>query len=144
MDESGKPLAPKPFIGGSSVGYAGGPGEFFLLIPYFRHQASAEDVALMLKDKSPVVRVMAAYLVLGGDKKLKDISLSSLENDKTPLEVAAGGCIVEELTLAELVQRVRKNPDYLGERWYQQMLTEELKQNEGNSFRSEVRQENGS
>jgi hypothetical protein len=126
VDQNGKVLPPKPFVGGFEVGMRGAPGEFFLLIPYFRHQASADDVARMLKDKSPVVRVMAAYLIRTDGGDLKNLPLEPLTNDKAELAVAAGGCVIEDLTVAEVVQRIKENPDYFGERWYQRFRSEEL------------------
>lgn len=121
---SGESKQPVAFIGGSSVGLRGAPGEFFLLIPYFRERASEGDVVLMLNDKSPVVKIMAAYLILGGDKQFEQISVDSLNNDQTPLAVAPGGCIIANITVAELVQSFRRNPDYFGERGYNQRLAE--------------------
>lgn len=130
IGEDGKAQPQKPFVGGFEVGMGGAPGEFFLLIPYFRHLARVSDVQLMLKDKSPVVRVMAAYLIRTDDGDLKNLPLDLLANDKTVLDVAAGGCVIEELTVAEVVKRIKENPDYFGERWYQRYLAEELVQKE--------------
>lgn len=112
----GEPDVALPLLGGSDTGL-GMPGQFFMLLPYFK-SAQADDVARMVKDHSPVVRVLGAYLTIKGGKRLASVSLAALENDRAFMEVAAGGCLHERLTVAQVVKRIRDEPDFLGERWY--------------------------
>jgi hypothetical protein len=117
-------------IAGWHLGYSGASdGTFALLIPYFRNRATAEDVELMLKDKSAAVRIMGAYLVLTDGKfgrsappreinsrKVSDLSLKSLEGDKTPVLLNTGGCIIQESSVTEVIKLMREYPGIFEER----------------------------
>ena len=120
----GEPAKALPFVGGADVGM-GAPGQFFLLLPYFKNWTRPEDVSRMVKDQSPVIRVMAAYLVAKGGPRFTTMSLASLEKDQAQVEIATRGCIHERLTVAEIVKRIRENPDFFGEEWYGMIQAEE-------------------
>ena len=50
-DEKKKWTEERFLVGGCSVGYAGRPGAFFLLMPYFDTFATESDVSLMMKKR---------------------------------------------------------------------------------------------
>ena len=90
--------------------------------------AQEHDLALMLNDKSPVVRVMAANLILRGTNIwTRNFPRSSLSDDKEKVDVAPSGCIIDTMTVAELVKKMSESPDYFGEHWYFESLSEEAK-----------------
>lgn len=103
-----------PMVGGSAVGNAATPHEFYLLFPYVSTVAGEEDLRAMLRDRSPVVRIMAAKCIL----KQKDGALRSavdaLAKDSTKVFVAPFGCGILRQSVGEVVAELKKNPDYLG------------------------------
>ncbi|MBX3738325.1 MAG: hypothetical protein KF715_16640 [Candidatus Didemnitutus sp.] len=105
-----------PFIGGAAVGYAGEPGTFFLLYPFFEHRASLEDIRAMLADKSPAVRLMGAKLVLHSDRfgdLTKQVDL--LLKDESIVILAEWGCVIERVSVAEVVRRMKADVNFLGD-----------------------------
>lgn len=106
-----------PFIGGSAVGYAGEPGTFFLLYPFFLHRASDEDVQAMLADKSPAVRLMAAKLVLHSDRfRSLTKQVEVLLKDEAIVALAEWGCVIERVTVAEVVRRMKADVHFLDDK----------------------------
>lgn len=106
-----------PFIGGCAVGYAGVPGSFFLLHPYIRNRASIEDLRMMLKDKSPTIRLMAAKVLLHAPQyetsaKEADVLLK----DSTQVMLAEFGCMVETVTVGEVVRQMKADKKFLGDK----------------------------
>ncbi|MBI5423648.1 MAG: hypothetical protein HZA32_06135 [Opitutae bacterium] len=105
-----------PFVGGAAVGYAGEPGTFFLLYPFFEHRASPEDVQAMLCDKNPAVRLMGAKLVLHSER-FGDLTkqVDVLLKDESIVILAEWGCVIERVPVAEVVKRMKADAHFLGD-----------------------------
>jgi hypothetical protein len=106
-----------PMVGGSAIGFAGRPHEFYLLFPYVDRLASEDDLKAMLRDKSAVVRLMAVKCILGKKYRVGDLkkAVDVLEKDTTKVFVAPAGCDVTQDTVAGVLKEFRKNPDFLGD-----------------------------
>lgn len=106
-----------PLVGGPAIGAAGEPHEFYLLFPYVDRLASDEDLTAMLRDKSPVVRIMAAKCILGKKYQVDDLkeSVDILKEDSTKVYVMPFGCVASIQTVSEVVTELKKNPDFLGD-----------------------------
>lgn len=106
-----------PLVGGPAIGYAGHPHEFYLLFPYVDRVASHEDLVAMLRDKSPVVRVMAAKCILGKKYRVGDLkkSVDILEKDTTRVYVMPFGCTATVKTVSEIITELKRDPDFLGD-----------------------------
>lgn len=103
-------------IDGCAVGYAGIPGAFYLLYPYVEHRAAKEDLLKMLFDESPAVRLMAAKVLLHSQLHAADAALvDPLLNDTMNVMLAAGGCVYEPTTVSEVVKRLKKDKNFLGD-----------------------------
>jgi len=103
--------------GGSAIGHAGRPHEFYLLFPYVASLASHEDLIAMLRDQSPVVRIMAAKCILGKGYQFGDLKkeVDVLENDSTAIYVALVGCCITKETVAQVLKELKKDPHFLGD-----------------------------
>lgn len=101
-----------PMIGGAAVGDRGSPHEFYLLIPYVLQVASDDDLRAMIRDRSPVVRIMAATCILIKEDKELVAELDLLRKDETKLFVAPYGCSILKQSVAEVVADLMKNPRY--------------------------------
>jgi len=101
-----------PMVGGAAIGAAGSPHEFYLLLPYVLQVASDEDLRGMVRDRSPVVRIMGAACIL--KKKDKDLAaeLDRLSKDTARIYVAPFGCSVLKQSVAETVAEMKKEPHY--------------------------------
>lgn len=106
-----------PLVGGPAIGYAGIPHEFYLLFPYVDRLASQEDLQAMLRDKSAVVRIMAAKCILGKKEQVGDLkkSVEVLNKDVTKVYVMPFGCVASLQTVSEVVGELQKDPDFLGD-----------------------------
>ena len=104
-------------IGGAAVGYAGTPHDFYLLYRYSWYACTDQDLAEMLHDHSATVRLMGAKCLLTSTFRKVDRSLlNSLDSDTTKIVVGPSGCVFTEMTVADVMTALRKNPDYLGPR----------------------------
>ena len=101
-----------PMVGGSAVGSAGAPHEFFLLLPYVQEESSEDDLRAMLQDRSPVVRIMAAACILKTGEEQLSLLLQPLSKDTAMVFVAPYGCGVLKMTVAEVVHEMKKHPRY--------------------------------
>jgi len=101
-----------PEIGGEVVGASGAPHVFYLLYPYVNQIASDDDLAAMCSDKSAVVRVMAAKCIVNRKNSIAVKALESLSKDSEKLIVFPYGCSGIEMTVAEVVAKLRKDPDF--------------------------------
>jgi hypothetical protein len=101
-----------PEIGGEFVGDAATPHAFYLLYPYVSQFSSDQDLIAMCGDKSPVVRVMAAKCIVNRKNSAAESALTSLSKDSTKLMVFRCGCVGFEMTVAEIVGKLKKDPDY--------------------------------
>ena len=101
-----------PEIGGEAVGAAGAPHAFYLLYPYVSQFASDADLAAMCRDKSAVVRVMAAKCIVNRKDSAAADALEALSKDSEKLLVFPHGCSGFEMTVAEIVAKLRKEPDF--------------------------------
>lgn len=101
-----------PMVGGSAVGYAGTPHEFYLLLPYVQQVSSDDDLRAMLRDRSPVVRIMAAACILKKEGGQLSSDLQPLSKDRAKVFIAPFGCVVLKMTVAEVVSEMKKHPRY--------------------------------
>ncbi|WP_069961035.1 hypothetical protein [Lacunisphaera limnophila] len=101
-----------PEIGGEAVGEGGAPHAFYLLYPYVRQFASDVDLSAMCHDKSPVVRVMAAKCIVNRKNSAVVDHLDDLSNDSEKLLVFPYGCSGFEMTVAEIVAKLKSDPDF--------------------------------
>jgi len=104
-----------PMVGGPAVGYAGTPHEFYLLFPYVRRIASDGDLVAMLRDASPVVRIMAAKCIVQQKDSPLMPELDALTKDADKVYVAPFGCVITKQTVSEVVRELKKDPDFLGD-----------------------------
>lgn len=102
-----------PEIGGAAVGSSGMPHPFYLLFPYISNLASNADLTAMCRDKSPVVRVMAAMCVLDRKHLAMTSALGLLERDSAKVLVFPYGCSGSAMSVAEIVSMLKKDPDFL-------------------------------
>lgn len=101
-----------PMVGGAAVGATGTPHEFYLLLPYILQVAGDADLKAMVRDRSPVVRIMAAACILKkADRSLLG-ELVPLAKDQAAVFVAPFGCGILKETVAEVVSEMRKHPHY--------------------------------
>jgi len=104
-------------IGSDVVGYAGTPHDFYLLYRYAWYASTDQDLVDMLRDRSAAVRLMGAKCVLSSPfRKIDHSLLSPLDSDTTKIVVGPGGCVFTEMSVADVMTALRKNPDYLGRR----------------------------
>jgi len=101
-----------PMVGGAAVGAAGTPHEFYLLLPYVLQLASDDDLRGMVRDRSPVVRIMGAACILKKENKDLATELDRLSKDAARIYVAPFGCSVLEQSVAETVAEMKKDPHY--------------------------------
>jgi len=101
-----------PMVGGSAVGAAGSPHEFYLLLPYVLQIASTDDLRAMVRDRSPVVRIMAATCILRKEDKDLATELEPLSKDQAKVFVAPFGCTVLKQSVAQIVADMKKHPRY--------------------------------
>lgn len=101
-----------PEIGGEAVGAAGAPHAFHLLYPYVSQFASDADLSAMCRDKSPVVRVMAAKCIVNRKDSAAKDQLDALSKDATKLLVFPFGCSGVEMTVAEIVEKLKQESDF--------------------------------
>ncbi len=99
-------------VGGAAIGDAGTPHEFYLLLPYVMQFSGDDDLRAMLKDGSPVVRIMAAACIVKKKDKRLLADLEPLAKDTAKLYVAPFGCGLLKLTVAEVVSEMKKHPRY--------------------------------
>jgi hypothetical protein len=105
-----------PMVGGRAIGYAGTPHEFYLLFPYVSHIATEQDLAAMLQDKSPVVRIMGAKCVLKRRWfQFPKPSVEELLKDGVQVFVAPSGCMISKRTVGAVIAELKRNPDFLGD-----------------------------
>lgn len=104
-----------PMVGGSAVGAAATPHEFYLLFPYVSRIASDADLAAMLRDKSPVVRIMAAKCIVQQKESPLIHALDSLTKDTAQVYVAPFGCGILKQTVGEVVAEMKKDSNFLGD-----------------------------
>lgn len=111
-----------PVLGGRSSGYGGVHGTFYLLWPYFFARATPEDVALMLNDPSPLIRILGARRIL--EPFLRPLPIEALDvlaEDKTEVRV---GPIhepkehFEMMTVSAVVERMKREPNFLFQPFY--------------------------
>jgi hypothetical protein len=102
----------QPMVGGAAVGAAGSPHEFYLLFPYVLQVASEDDLRAMIRDRSPVVRIMGAACILKKEDKDLAAELDILGKDTATLYVAPFGCAVLKQSVAETVAEMKKTPHY--------------------------------
>jgi hypothetical protein len=101
-----------PMVGGAAVGAAGTPHEFYLLLPYVLQVAGDADLKAMVRDRSPVVRIMAAACILKKADRSLRAELEPLAKDRAVVFVAPFGCAILKETVAEVVGEMRKHPRY--------------------------------
>ena len=104
-----------PMVGGSAVGDAATPHEFYLLFPYVSRIAGEADLAAMLRDKSPVVRIMAAKCIVQQKDSSLMRELDALTKDADEVYVAPFGCGILKQTVGEVVRELKKDPSFLGD-----------------------------
>jgi hypothetical protein len=102
-------------IEGPAVYYAGIPGRFSLLVPYFQNWASDEEVTAMLTDKSPVVRIMGYQCALLRKQLDLEQQMRSLEKDSAEIDYFPFGCVGGKATVGVIVCDLKKNPRLLTE-----------------------------
>lgn len=106
-----------PVLGGYSSSYGGAHGTFYLLWPYFMARATPEDVALMLKDSNPLVRILGARRVLEPFlRPLPVEALDSLAQDKEeiragPIPGSKSG--FETMTVSAVIEKMKRDPKFL-------------------------------
>lgn len=101
-----------PEIGGEAVGATGTAHTFSLLYPYVSQFASDADLVAMCRDKSAVVRVMAAKCIVNRKRSAAAGALDALSKDSEKLLVFPYGCTGIEMTVAEIVAKLKKDPDF--------------------------------
>lgn len=102
-------------VGGASVGYGGTPHEFFLLFEYCLRASTDGDLVEMLRDPSPVVRIMGAKCILKSPyRQIDRAQVSALLGDPTHIVVGPGGCVFTTMTVGNVVRELLHDPNYLG------------------------------
>ena len=101
-----------PMVGRAAVGEAGSPHEFYLLLPYVLQVASDDDLRAMVRDSSPVVRIMGAACILKKEDKSLAGELDRLSKDSARIYVAPFGCSFLKQSVAETVAEMMKHPHY--------------------------------
>jgi TonB family protein len=116
-----KNAAGVPKLDGCASGAGSRHGAFYLLYPYFFSQATREDVALMLKDSNPLVRILGARRILNPFLRPQPLeSIDFLAKDTVKVEV---GPLYESrehyqiMTVAEVVEKMKKDPEFLFKRY---------------------------
>jgi hypothetical protein len=97
------------------VGEAATPHEFYLLFPYVSRIASDTDLSAMLQDKSPVIRIMAAKCIVQQKDSTLIRALDALTKDSAKVYVAPLGCDILQQTVSEVINELKKDPDFLGD-----------------------------
>jgi TonB family protein len=112
-----KPADGVPVLRGYDSNAGGVHGTFYLLWPYFFSRATRQDVALMLKDPSPLVRVLGARRVL--EPFMRPLSLEAIAFlSEDTAEIRVGPLYepkehFETMTVASVIERMKKDPDFL-------------------------------
>jgi TonB family protein len=112
-----KPADGVPVLRGYDSNFGGVHGTFYLLWPYFFARATREDVALMLKDPSPLIRILGARRVLEPFMRPLPLEALALLSEDTA-EVRVGPLYepnehFETMTVAAVIERMKKEPDFL-------------------------------
>jgi hypothetical protein len=101
-----------PMVGGAAVGAAASPHEFYLLLPYVLQIASDDDLRAMVRDRSPVIRIMAATCILKKEDKGLSAELDLLSKDAAKVFVVPFGCGVLKQSVAQVVANMKTHPRY--------------------------------
>jgi hypothetical protein len=102
-------------VGGSSVGIAGIPHDFYLLYQYAAFASTDHDIDDMMQDPHPVVRIMGVKCALTIPfRKYNQSRLDALLSDNRELTVGPNGCLFHRMTVSEVVLALKRDPDFLG------------------------------
>lgn len=102
-------------IGGEAIGYAGIPGDFYLLYRYCLSAATDKDMQDMITDESPAVRIMGAKCILNSPYRKIDLKLvDRLLGDQQKIVVGPGGCSFFEMKVSDVVAELKKDAHFLG------------------------------
>jgi hypothetical protein len=105
-----------PVLSGRSVGPSGLKGIFFQLVRAALPVGTVDDFCRMLSASQPQVRALGLVcLCLRQPANLKDL-VAPLSSDESKVKIRPFGCVVTELTLAQLTQRLLRDPSAFGHR----------------------------
>ena len=100
-------------VGGSAVGAAGTPGDFYLLCQAFIHHATREDIERLLRSDKPIVCAMgltaAAHSSLPDQVKL----ITAKFNRRDGFSQSPFGCMFQSMSVGEFAMTMLLNPAYL-------------------------------
>ena len=103
-------------VGGSAVGYAGTPHDFYLLYRYAAYASSDQDIVDMMRDLNPVVRIMGVKCAVTAPfRKLDSSLIDALLGDDRQLLVGPYGCVFQKMSVGDVVAALKKDPNYLGD-----------------------------
>src|SRR6478736_9464268 len=103
-------------IGGSAVGYAGIPHDFYLLYRYVAYASTDQDIMDMVRDTSPVVRIMGVKCAVTAPfRKLDPSLIDPALGDERELVVGPYGCVFQKMRVSDVIAALKKDPDYLGD-----------------------------
>ena len=103
-------------IGGSAVGYAGTPHDFYLLYRYAAFASTDQDIDEMMRDSNPVVRIMGVKCAVTAPFRSLDRSqIDALLSDTRDVVVGPGGCVFQHMKVADVILALKKDPDFLGD-----------------------------
>lgn len=103
-------------VGGSSVGYAGTPHDFYLLYRYAAFASTDQDIVDMIHDTNPVVRIMGVKCAVTAPFRHLDQSLLELlPSDDRQLAVGPSGCVFHQMSVGAVISALKKDPNFLGD-----------------------------
>ena len=98
----------------SASGLGGRPDPSYLLYRYVASVATPPDLAAMLEDKSAVVRVVAAMVLLKERRKETGLtSADSLLHDREQIMAFDESCIPRRISVADVVAGLKKDPSFM-------------------------------
>jgi hypothetical protein len=96
-------------VSAGAVGYAGTPGEFFLLGKRFLARGSPDDFVRMAADRVPITRVMGLHCLAHADPKRAIPILKSHFNDKDRVHTLMG-CMGSDMSVGDMARMLLRNP----------------------------------
>ena len=102
-------------IEGPAVYFAGIPGRFSLLVPYFKSWATDTEIVAMLTDESPIVRVMGYQCALYRKDLKVAPQMLALEKDPAIVDYFPFGCSGRKVQVGVIVTELKNNPSLLTE-----------------------------
>lgn len=113
-DTIGALLGPYETVGAASIGYGGGPSNFFLVSRALLSSGEFEAFEALTTSEFPTWRCMGLLGIALKDARRAIPILLTHTGDPDRIELCPGGCICDAVTVGRFAQAMLYDPYYLG------------------------------